>query len=348
MKQVCRMSLTVTSVVLALILALPFTAPAHLLEKVDNFIVFVDQSGSMAYAKAKPGEQKFDKALEAVARLDQALPELGYNGAVALFAPYKTLSNPAPYKNGSLSSSVAGVTPPFNHMTPMGDGFASISPVIDKLSGTTALVLFTDGVSNEGSDPVATAKSLYEKNAPNLCIHIISYADTPKGQKTVEAIQALSGCSVVTTDADMAKFAKDALYDDSHMTHPPKPVAAPAPKPMPVAVAKEVITFNLVFGFDKSDITDEMIPVLEQAKMILEKDAGANFVISGHTDSSGPEVYNQGLSERRAASVKKWLSDHGTSAARLKTVGYGETQPKYDNSTREGRKLNRRVELQSK
>ena len=113
-------------------------------------------------------------------------------------------------------------------------------------------------------------------------------------------------------------------------------------------VAKEVITFNLLFGFDKSAITDEMVPVLEQAKMILEEDPGTTFVVSGHTDSTGTEDYNQGLSERRAASVKNWLVSNGLSASRLQTVGYGETRSKYDNATKEGRKLNRRVELQSK
>jgi OOP family OmpA-OmpF porin len=91
-----------------------------------------------------------------------------------------------------------------------------------------------------------------------------------------------------------------------------------------------------------------MTPVLEQTKMILEEDSGTDFVVSGHTDATGPEAYNQGLSERRAASVKSWLVSNGISAARLQTVGYGETRAKYDNGTKDGRKLNRRVELQSK
>ncbi len=346
MKQICRLSLTVTSLVLALTLTLPFVTSAHLLEKVDNFIVFMDQSGSMAYAKAQPGQQKFDKALAAANRLDKALPELGYTGAVALFAPYKTLTASAPYKNGSLSSTVAGVTPPFNNKTTMGDGLANIGPAIGQLSGTTALILFTDGVSNEGSDPVAAARSLYDKFAPNLCIHVISYADTSKGQKTIEAIRALSGCSVVATDADMEKFAKDVLYDDSHIKHAPPPKVAP--KPAPIPMAKEVIPFNLLFGFDKSVITDDMVPVLEQTKMILAEDSGTDFVLSGHTDATGTEEYNQGLSERRADSVKSWLVSNGIAASRLKTAGYGETRAKYDNDTKDGRKLNRRVELQSK
>ncbi len=355
MKKFCRFLLSLTVIVLALNLTIPLVASAEMVKKVDNFIVFMDQSGSMAQAKAPAGHQKLDQAIEAVTLLDKVTPELGYNSSVALFAPYKMLSNPATYKNGSLTSAATGFTPPFNHMTPMGDGLADIGPVIGQLSGKTALILYTDGESNKGVDPVAEAKALYGKYGSNLCIHVVSYADVPVGQQTVDGIRALNGCNVIVegkslvTDAAMTQFAKDVLYEEKQ---PAPAVVKPAPKPTPapvlVVVAKEVITFNLLFGFDKSAITDEMVPVLEQAKRILEEDSGVDFVVSGHTDSTGPEVYNQGLSERRAASVKNWLVSNGVSAKRLQTVGYGETRSKYDNSTREGRKLNRRVELQSK
>ena len=283
-------------------------------------------------------------------------------GAVALdleLSPYKVVSDPATYKTGSLGSATTRIDPPFNNMTPLGDGLNDIDSLIDKLSGKTALILYTDGESNKGADPVAAAQSLYGKYGSNLCLHVVSYADTPEGQQTIDAIRALNGCSVVAdgktlvTDAAMTQFAKDVLYEEvaPKPPEPPKPaVVAPPPVvvvPAPI-VAKEVITFNLYFGFDKWAITDEMVPVLEQAKMILEEDPSLDYIISGHADSTGPEVYNQGLSERRAASVKDWLVKNGISAERLETVGYGETRPKYDNSTREGRKLNRRVEIQTK
>jgi len=81
---------------------------------------------------------------------------------------------------------------------------------------------------------------------------------------------------------------------------------------------------------------------------MLQEEPDTDFVLSGHTDSTGPEDYNQKLSERRAASVKSWLVSNGIPESRLTAVGYGETSAKYDNATKEGRKLNRRVELQSK
>jgi OOP family OmpA-OmpF porin len=125
---------------------------------------------------------------------------------------------------------------------------------------------------------------------------------------------------------------------------PPKPVAK---KPAPAPVTKEIITFNLLFDFDKYQIKDEMIPILEQVKSILNEDPETAFMVMGHTCSMGSDEYNQRLSERRAASIKNWLVNSGIGEDRLESIGYGEAQPKYDNSTREGRAANRRVEIQT-
>ncbi len=349
MKKICRLSLVSLSLVLACAIALPMTVSAEMVKKVDNFIVFVDQSGSM-------GQSKFVKTLAAVSAFDKAVPELGYSSAVALFAPYKLLAKPATFKTGSVGSAVSGVKPPYSDLTNMADGLKKIDQVVTGLSGKTALILFTDGEANEGSSPVAVAKSMYDKSAGNLCIHVVSFADSPAGKSNIDAIKNLSGCSVVAdaksleSDAAMAQFAKAVLYDDvaPKPAPAPAPVVQPAPAPAPAPVAKEVITFNLLFGFDKHQITDEMIPVLEQAKTILMEDASASFTVSGHADSTGPDDYNQKLSERRANSVKTWLVNNGVAGYRLDSKGYGESSPKYDNSTREGRKLNRRVEIQTK
>ena len=141
----------------------------------------------------------------------------------------------------------------------------------------------------------------------------------------------------------MDQYAKDVLYKEVADAKP-----APAkPAPVVVPMQKETITFSLNFGFDKAAITDEMVPVLEQAKMILEEEPGTTYEIAGHTDSTGPEAYNQGLSERRAAAVVNWMTANGISADRLEPKGYGENSPKYDNGTKEGRRLNRRVEILS-
>jgi outer membrane protein OmpA-like peptidoglycan-associated protein len=67
--------------------------------------------------------------------------------------------------------------------------------------------------------------------------------------------------------------------------------------------------------------------------------------IEGHTDATGPDAYNQGLSQRRAKSVLNYLVGKGVASSRLQSVGLGESQPVASNATREGRALNRRVDF---
>ncbi len=67
--------------------------------------------------------------------------------------------------------------------------------------------------------------------------------------------------------------------------------------------------------------------------------------VYGHTDSTGSDSFNQGLSERRAKAVADYLIARGVDRRRVMTQGFGETQPVADNGTASGRSLNRRVEI---
>jgi len=330
--------------------ALAATANAKMVKKVDNFILFIDQSGSMAM-KTADGKKKIDLALENIQTLNKTIPELDYNSGVYLFAPYQEQCAVKPYRKATLTSAVNAVNSDFeifDRRTPMGEGFADISPVLSGLSGKTALIVFTDGRSNLGTNPVSMAKELKSRNGSDLCIHVVSYADNAAGEAVVNGIRNAFGCSVpadATTFASadaLGKYARDVFYAEVA-----DPAPAPTPAPAPVIMEKETISFNLNFGFDKYMIIDEMTPILSKAKEILQADPAATYVIEGHTDSTGAEAYNQGLSERRANSVKNWLIDNGISADRLESVGYGELRPEFDNTTKEGRRLNRRVEIRT-
>jgi OOP family OmpA-OmpF porin len=70
------------------------------------------------------------------------------------------------------------------------------------------------------------------------------------------------------------------------------------------------------------------------------------ILVEGHTDSTGPRVYNQALSERRAQSVKTFLEQQGVAPNLIKTEGYGELQPVASNASAEGRAQNRRVAVE--
>jgi OOP family OmpA-OmpF porin len=99
------------------------------------------------------------------------------------------------------------------------------------------------------------------------------------------------------------------------------------------------------FDFDKATLRPEAKAVLNEAAALLSKHDRVVVEIAGHTDSMGSEEYNQGLSERRAASVKDYLTSKGVKATHLTAKGYGESRPVASNDTEEGRAENRRVEM---
>ena len=102
---------------------------------------------------------------------------------------------------------------------------------------------------------------------------------------------------------------------------------------------------NITFATDSSDLNPAFFDVLTSVGKVLTEFDKTVVEVAGHTDSTGSEEYNQGLSERRAQTVSQYLSSRGISGQRLITVGMGELRPVADNSTAEGRAANRRVEI---
>ncbi|KAF0807050.1 outer membrane protein OprF [Alcanivorax xiamenensis] len=104
-------------------------------------------------------------------------------------------------------------------------------------------------------------------------------------------------------------------------------------------------TLYVEFEFDKAVVRQTSYPELEGLATRMREYPSANLVLEGHTDSTGPEGYNQKLSQQRANAVKDVLVDHfNVDTSRISVEGYGEAKPIADNSTREGRAQNRRVE----
>lgn len=102
---------------------------------------------------------------------------------------------------------------------------------------------------------------------------------------------------------------------------------------------------TILFNSGKSSIKIESTQVLIDIIEILKEYPKANFSIEGHTDSIGSAASNQKLSESRATSVMDFLIEKGISASRLSSIGYGESKPIATNMYKDGRKQNRRVEI---
>lgn len=105
------------------------------------------------------------------------------------------------------------------------------------------------------------------------------------------------------------------------------------------------IPSGITFPVDSATIQPAFQQTLNDVAQTLNRYESSYIDVYGHTDSSGSDAYNQGLSERRAASVSAFLQRQGVNGARLATRGYGETQPVASNDTIDGRAQNRRVEL---
>ena len=108
-----------------------------------------------------------------------------------------------------------------------------------------------------------------------------------------------------------------------------------------------VVEFSsqILFGFDRSDLSSEARENLDKLIVILEEYQDTDIEIQGHTDNTGSESYNQSLSERRAGTVSDYLAENGIKSDRLNTVGFGKTTPKISNEKGEGRAQNRRVDF---
>jgi outer membrane autotransporter protein len=118
--------------------------------------------------------------------------------------------------------------------------------------------------------------------------------------------------------------------------------------PVPLTIDLKGVNFD----FDKATLRPDSIATLDEAISVLSKYPDMKVEVAGHTDSIGTEIYNQGLSERRAKAVYDYLTSHGVTAGRLiGPVGYGETRPIAPNTNPdgsdnpEGRAQNRRTEL---
>jgi outer membrane protein OmpA-like peptidoglycan-associated protein len=113
-----------------------------------------------------------------------------------------------------------------------------------------------------------------------------------------------------------------------------------------IASTKPNIDLDIQFDYNSADISKNSLPAAKElGKALSNPDLkGSTFMVAGHTDAVGGEEYNQGLSERRAETIKRYLTEkYGVAGADLVTVGYGKSKPKDPNAPLDP--VNRRVQV---
>ena len=113
-----------------------------------------------------------------------------------------------------------------------------------------------------------------------------------------------------------------------------------------VIMSGRYVTHGILFDTDSDRIKPESAATIKMIASGMQANPGVNFLIEGHTDSTGDAAHNMDLSRRRADAVKSVLvSQFGVDAARLTTAGLGASKPIASNNTAQGRAENRRVEI---
>ncbi len=137
--------------------------------------------------------------------------------------------------------------------------------------------------------------------------------------------------------------------DDACVNNPGEPNSDPKKHGCPKVIVTETaiqIMERVEFDTGKATLLKSSEPILIAVLGVLKDNPRiTRLSVEGHTDSRADDNFNLGLSRRRAATVVKWLVDHGIDAKRLSSQGFGETKPVESNDTETGRQNNRRVEF---
>jgi OOP family OmpA-OmpF porin len=331
---------------------------------VDHAYLIVDSSSSV--------EQEFASQKAMVQSFVGAMPDGTYQSGSVAFGGYaREGSALAGFDRSSLGDTAAG----FSHLaegTPIDRVIGEVAGELGGKTGRAAVVIFSDG---KPTDPVGrqldeqtvldAAGKLAAGYSGDVCFHTVQTGDDPEGAAFLQKLSSVTSCgttrtmSSVQNVAALQNFEREVFLGgaatrevaaapgdaDGDGVIDPNDQCPGTPRGAPVDERGCWTIPGVLFAFDSAAIEPQYFGKLDEAVQVLESNPGVPIHIDGHTDSIGPEDYNQSLSERRANAVKEYFVGKGVDASRLVSRGFGEANPAYPNDTRENRHQNRRTEL---
>ena len=210
-----------------------------------------------------------------------------------------------------------------------------------------------DGIADStDSCPLAAEDKdnyLDEDGCPDVDNDLDTVADAtdkcPNDPEDPDGYEDEDGCPELDNDKDEVPDLKDQCPNEIG-SKTKKPLGCPTKPALVVVTDCEVkITQQIHFAFNKAVIRRASYPVLDAVVDVLNKMPTIKIEVQGHTDNKGSARYNKRLSDRRAASVMKYLTSKGISADRLASKGYGFDRPLVPNTSKRNRALNRRVQF---
>jgi hypothetical protein len=252
---------------------------------------------------------------------------------------------------------------PSNSIANFSQGIGVLMEDLGQMDSPRGALLFSDfSVAKNSGDPPGQAKRLIDLFGPENRIFTFYLTDDEASIDLARRIAAAGGgvsynvCELLE-NPDFLEVAledifgsnllipcqdtdKDGVCDDND-TCPGTPLGAPVD-----GRGCWIAAYSYFFDYDKTAVKAAFHPRVEYAAQImLSNPQPPSVVISGYTDSQGTELYNLDLGKKRAESIRNLLIKFGVPAELLTVQSYGKSNPIADNSTEEGRAMNRRVEF---
>lgn len=305
------------------------------------------------------------------------MPNGSYNAGQIHFGGFERETVPlAVFNRGTLAAAAKNAAW-LEGTTPLASVFSTdLANQIGSAAGRAAVVVISDGRATDyagregmGDGAVAAAAALAKSRSGETCFHTIQSGNDPVGAATLQAIANVSSCgsfrnaSTLGSAGALQQFARNVYLGTGPAPAPAPRAAAPGDEdgdgvldpndacPHTLAAARVDgrgcwTLQGLRFAVNSAEIDLRYTTMLDEAIAVLKANPDVRISIDGHTDSDGSDAYNQGLSERRAASVLDYFESRGgLDRSRFITKGYGESRPAAPNDTRENKAINRRVEL---
>ncbi len=220
-KTMRKISLIFWALVVAMSTAEFVRAEEKLIPKIDNFIIFVDHSGSMFLQPSGEVPTKAKQAKDILLVVNDRIPELGYVGAIQVFPPNRTLIGPQKYDRISFAGAIKNLPETgkiFGNRTPLGRGILDLNQVINNMPlGNTAVIIMSDGEENEGIDPLKAAAKM-KADHQNISFSSISLANKKEGRATLEQISTVGdgvfveASELSADEAAVNRFVEDVFY----------------------------------------------------------------------------------------------------------------------------------------
>lgn len=344
-------------------------------QKVDNFIVLFDKSGSMVTPEAAtisapdnldvsdmgPEKLRISSAKDVLTRMIMTIPDIKLNSGLRIFWGEETVLvyGMTPFNDRkaylkSLAANRSGIG-----RTPLGRTIAAAGEDLKPLPNSSAMIIISDFDKIEGVDDIRPASvtaniaKVKEQYGDRLCIYTIRVGNAPNSLELAQEIAKDGKCGFAVSANELATpEAMASFVERVFLKTAPPPEAARAAEPTVEATAKEVPAAAVVtaaaeledihFDFDKSTLKPQDRAILKKHADWLMKNKNDTLVVEGHCDERGTTEYNMALGQRRAMEAKKYLVNLGVEEKRIKTISYGKEKPLDPGHTEEAWAKNRR------